>query len=239
MINKPLAFVMLSLIFLVSCADGEKEKYDTRAIQSLDEISDTIGELASASYTLNTVKITTDGNESYAEHDVYMRGPDKLYIHSTGSNGNKAYWYDGKTFSYFSFDKNKYAAAEAPSNIIETIEALHNKFGIDFPASDFFYPSLTDDIIAEYDQLLFSDEVAIDDKTVNGIYASNDSEILRIWMDKTSKLPLKFSIESKINPGKFYAATFSNFRSNPSLPDLMFEFKPPSGAEKTILKPIK
>ncbi|MCF6226577.1 MAG: DUF2092 domain-containing protein, partial [Xanthomonadales bacterium] len=68
---------------------------------------------------------------------------------------------------------------------------------------------------------------------------SNDARTLQVWIDKATNLPLKFLFASKSNPDKYYQAVFSNFRVNPDLPDMLFEFNAPSNAEKTELKTIK
>ncbi|MBE9537694.1 MAG: DUF2092 domain-containing protein, partial [Proteobacteria bacterium] len=214
-------------------------QYDTRAIASLDAMSETIGELSACSYTLNSVTVTVDDEGYYNEHDVYMRGPDKMYIHSVGSKGTRSYWYDGETMTYFSFDKNLYASVEAPDNIIETIDAINVKYSVDFPAADFFYPSLTDDILDEYDFVLYSGDEIVNGIESTSVFASNDTSILRIWIDKASNFPLKMSIESKDNTSEYYEATFSNFKENPILPDFLFASKPPANAERTDFNSIK
>jgi len=234
--NKTILYSILASFLLLSCTSKDKEEYDTRAIESLDLLSQTIGELSACSYTLNEIIVKEDGSEYANEHDVYMRGPNKMYIHSVGTKGDRSYWYDGENLSFFSFDKNVYATVEAPDDILQTIDYVNDKYGIDFPAADFFYPDLTDDVLNEFDYVLF-----VGDELVNGIestsiLARNDTKVVQIWIDKASNLPLKLVIESKVNAAEYYEATFSNFRTNPSLPDLLFEFKPPSNSESTELK---
>ena len=239
MASKAILYSVLASLFLVSCAVEDKEEYDTRAIQSLDAMSEVIGELSACSYTLDDVNVTEDGSEFYNEHDVYMRGPNKMYIHSNGTKGERSYWYDGKTLAYYSFDKDTFAEIDAPDNIMETIEYVHDKYGVRFPAADFFYPGFTDDILANFDQVLFLGDEVIDGIESTSILASRDTRVVQIWIEKASNLPLRLSIESIGDTAKFYEATFSNFRSNPDLPDLMFESNPPTDSEKSELKAIK
>ena len=217
----------------VNKSDGHNKPPET------DKMSDVIGKLSAASYTLNTVNVSADGTESYNESDVYMRGPNKMYVHGNGTKGEKSYWYDGTTLGYYSFDKNTYATIEAPGNIVKVFDYAYDQYGISFPAVDFFYPSFTDDILADFDQVLFLGEDEIEGIKVIAILASNDVQVVQIWIDKSSHLPLRFTIESAADTSEFYEATFSNFRENPDLPDLMFESSPPSSSERTELKPIK
>jgi hypothetical protein len=239
MARKAILYSVLVSLFLVSCTAKDKQEYDTRAIESLDAMAQVIGELQATSYTLKDVNVTEDGSEFFNVHDVYMRGPNKMYIHSNGTKGIRSYWYDGATLAYYSFDKDTYAEIEAPDDIIKTIDYVHDKYGVRFPAADFFYPNFTDDILANFDRVLFLGEDVIDGIKSTAILASNDNKVVQIWIDKASNLPLRLSIESTADTADFYEATFSNFRSNPDLPDLMFESKPPVNSEASELKAIK
>ena len=95
MINKTILYSTLASFFLLSCTSKDQQEYDSRAIESLDLMSQTIGELSACSYTLNEYSVKEDGSEFSTEHDVYMRGPNKMYVHSVGSKGDRSYWYDG------------------------------------------------------------------------------------------------------------------------------------------------
>ena len=239
MARKAILYAVLASWLLASCSAKNNEEYDTRAIESLDAMSEVIGELASCSYTLDDVNVTADGTEFYNEHDVYMRGPNKMYIHSNGTKGVRSYWYDGSTLAYYSFSKDTYAEIEVPGNIMQTIDYVHDNYGVRFPAADFFYPDLTDDMLADFDHVLYLGEEEIDGIKATSILASNDHHIVEIWIDKTTNLPLRISIETTADTAEFYEATFSNFRINPRLPDLLFESNPPVDSEKTELKAIK
>jgi len=199
-------------------------------------MSQTIGELSACSYTLNTFVIKKDESEYFSEHDVYFRGPNKMYIHSIGTKGDRSYWYDGDNLSFFSYDKNAYATIEAPEDILQTIDYVNEKYGIDFPAADFFYPDFTDDILEEFDYVLFVGDELVDGIETTSIFMRNDTKAAQIWLDKASHLPFKLVIESTADATEYYEATFSNFRSNPDLPDLLFEFKPPINSDATDLK---
>ena len=224
-------FIILSL-FAVACNPSDKKegKYDTRAIESLDQMSETIGDLSSCSYTLNTdLNRLNNSNELeniINEHDVYMRGPDKLYVYSTGSKGKRSYWYNGNRFSYYSYGRNVYDTLSVSGNILDAIDLLHNKYGIDFPAGDFFYPSLTDDLIENSNEILFLEKESLDGNDYTIIEAINKDKTIIIWIDENTKLPYQLIMTSNDESGISYHAVFSNWRVNPKLSDIMFEFEP-------------
>lgn len=223
-------FSILSVLLFISCGPSNKGEYDTRAVESLDILSETIGELTSLSYTVNSYRIDKEGKELNKHSDVYLKGINKIFIENESDNGDKSFWYNGDKFAYFLYDRNEYDILDAPDNTLKLIDSIHSKYGIYFPAADFLYPTLTDDILDNYEQLLYFGEEKIDDNDCISIESSNDKTLVQIWIDKETNLPHKMVIESKTNKNKYYEATYSNWKINPNLPDVLFEFQPPSGS---------
>lgn len=230
------ASVLAVLLFLLTACEPSRE-IDSRAVDSLDKMSEVIGELLSVSYTLDSVSTRKSDVEIRDEHDVYMRGPDKMYVHTVGTNGDRSYWYDGLKLAYFLYANNEYATVDAPDNIVKAIDYLNTTYGIDFPAADFFYPRFTDDILDDYNNLYFSEE-EIDGIECASVVAVNDDEIVQIWIDKDTFLPHRMVIESKLDPSQVYDVVFSNWVLNPDLPDLLFEFRAPSNSKEIQLQTI-
>lgn len=233
MIKKTILLSISITLFLVSCT-SEKGEYDSRAIDALDKMSETIGDLTACSYTLNSFAIKSDSTEIINLHDVYMRGPDKMYINTEGTKGHKGYWYNGTGLAYYSYNKDIYDTVSAPDNIIKAIDFLNDEYGIDFPAADFFYPGLTDDIMDNFDKVLFVGHVDIDETSCVSMVASNENKTVQVWIAKETNLPYKMVIES--NNGAYYESTFSNWRTNQTLPNILFEFTPSERATRVELK---
>lgn len=239
--KKQIFSLFLLVIILISCKHTDNGKYDERAINSLDKMSKTIGEMKSCSYLISSEMVKFDKNQQEVtiqiNHDVYMRGPNKMFIKTSGTNGRKSFWYNGEVFSSYSYDRNEYDTIAAEGNLIEIIDFLHHKYGIVFPAADFFYPSLTDDILDNFNEVYF------DEATINGvacieITALSSAKNIIIWIDKNTNLPYKFDVDIKNgNTVKTYVAHFSNWRINPILQDYMFEFTAPKDAKRVIIKP--
>jgi len=238
MIKTTTYYLIAATLFFVSCT-SDKGKYEQGAVEHLDKLSETIGNLNSCSYTLNTVVHKGADSEFINEHDVYMRGPNKMYVHTNGTKGQKGFWYDGGSFAYFSYNKNTYDTVSAASNIIATIDQIHNVYGIDFPAADFFYPTFTDDILNNFNEVLLVGDENIDDVDCVVILASNDDKELKIWIEKDSDLPHKMSIKPSDKSASSYEAVFSNWRINPVLPDMLFEFEPPTNSKREKLQTKK
>jgi outer membrane lipoprotein-sorting protein len=69
------------------------------------------------------------------------------------------------------------------------------------------------------------------------IKAVNSEKELQLWIDKETNLPHMMLITKLDNSGDSYEAVFSNWRINPNLPDMLFEFEPPSNSTRVKLTP--
>jgi len=232
MIKKTMIYSMLSVLFFVSCNSSGDGEYDSRAVESLDKLTETIGNLNSLSYTVNSYIVSEKGNENSKESDVYLKGSNKMFLENSGTMGDKNYWYNGEKFAYFLYNKNEYDILDAPDNTLKLIDSINSKYGIYFPAADFLYPTLTDDMIDNYDQLLYFGDEKVNEVDCIALEASNEEQVVQIWIEKETHLPYKMVVLSKTNENKYYEAEYSNWRQNPSLPDIMFEFQPPIGSER-------
>jgi len=229
------------LLMLPTVANAQPAD-DPAAVQVLDQMSDVIGDLGSCRFTL---QISRDVDEHdvglvkrFAVDEVYMVGPDKMRIDTRSDNGHKGYWYDGKNISYYSYDENNYATVEAPDTILETIEAVHRDYGVDFPAADFFFPNFTDDLIEGTDRIVFLGKKMVAGKDCFHVMASSKSMGIQLWIaDDALNLRVKFCITYHDQPkAPQYEATFSDWQLNPVLPVAMFDFTAPRTAARLVRK---
>ena len=229
-------YSMLIALIMTSCNSSGDGEYDSRAVDTLDKLTETIGGLNSLSYTIESYSSDEEGNVTKKTSDAYLKGPNKLFIDNRGPQGTKNFWYNGDTFSYFLFDKNEYDILDAPENTLAVIDSIHSTYGIYFPAADFLYPTLTDDVLSNYDQLLYYGEEKVDGVDCIVLEASNENNIVGIWIEKESNLPHKMTVESLTNENKYYEAVYINWRKDPKLLDIMFEFQAPSNSVQKKLK---
>lgn len=220
---------------------GQESKIDSTAIRILDKMAYMIGDLNSCSFSLSTSYDVIDLEmgliKHFINHRVYMAGPDKMLIDSRGDKGHRGFWYNGRQLAYYSYTQNNYAVIDAPPDIIATIDTVNKMYGIDFPAADIFYPTFTDDIINDYDEIIFAGKSSVDGNDCFHIIAKNKQMSFQIWISEDALfLPKKMVIVYyDANPNTQYETTFSNWEINPVLPDAMFEFTPPADANKITL----
>jgi hypothetical protein len=237
-------FVLFFSCLIVSLfGSAQTPSVDTVAVMILNRMSNVIGELYSCSYKLSTsvdVKDFRYGTvKQSATDEVYLVGPDKMLVHSYGEKGHRGFWYNGEKLVYYSFDENNYATIAAPPTIIETIDTVNKDYGIEFPAADFFYPTFTDDILAQYDNVVYLGKKQIDSQECFHIMASNKETSIQFWIANDAfNLPKKFIITYKNKENMEYEATFSDFVLNHEIPYSVFEFQPPPMAVSVDILPI-
>jgi len=170
-----------------------------------------------------------------------MNAPDKIFVRKKGDSGQKEYYCDGKTFTYYSIDSKIYAQVPSMPSIIETIEAISESYGVEVPAADVFYPDLVDKLLENSDNLSYLGLTDVEGKECFHIAGTNDELTFQIWiMNDKNYLPAKLNVVYTNNAGSpQYSALFSNWNLNPVLQDSMFDFKVPSDAVKTVIKTVK
>jgi hypothetical protein len=234
---------ILSLWLIPILAVAEEPTDDPGAILILNQMTAVIGELQSCSFTLNTAQDVEDRDQGYITRfgvsEVYMVGPNKMLVDTKSDLGHRGYWYDGKTIAVYSYNENNYAIVKAPATIMQTVDAVHRDYGVDFPAADFFYPTLTNDLIEQTDRIAYLGVKRIAGRDCFHILATSKTMRIQMWIaDDAVKLPVKFSITyyDRENAPQ-YEATFSDWQLNPILPLAMFDFVPPKHAAEVTLLP--
>jgi hypothetical protein len=171
-----------------------------------------------------------------SENEVCFSGSDKMKINITGDKGHKGYWYNGKHVVYYNYDENNYGILNAPPSTIETVDSLNRAYSIDFPAADFFYPTFTDDLIENSNQIIYKGKSKVNGEECSNILAIGTEQSIQIWIDNSTLLPAKFVIlDYSSNSQAQYEGTFSDWKINPDLQKSMFEFTIPADANKLKL----
>lgn len=227
---------------------AQETEADPVAVLILDRMSQVIGELGSCSFTLdtshdiqdNTFFLPEDGLgpvKHFATHTVYMVGPDMMLVDTHGDRGHQGYWYKGDSLTYYSYDENNFGIVRTPENIIDMIYSVHEMYGIEFPAADFFNPYFTDDLLAQCNKLRYLGTAILGGKECFRIVASGEEKNVQLWISNDAlTLPKKMVIvyfKEERNPQ--YEVTFSNWQLNPELPGALFDFMPPPEASQIIL----
>ena len=232
-----------SFALLFCTGVSAQAKTDTIAVMILDQMSHVIGDLSSASFTVNIKNDVIDREvglvSQYSVSEVILDGPDKMQIHSKGGKGHRGFWYNGELLVYYSYDENNYVLFDAQPTTLQTVDSIYNTYGIEFPAADFLYPTFTDDLLAISNEIIYNGRKIIEGKECFQIVAHGEKSTIQLWISSDAyTLPVKMLIIDKTKtPGLQYEATFSNWNLNQDFPDSIFEFLTPPGAREINILP--
>lgn len=238
MSKKSIKLILKTLLLSVVFSGNAFSQIDSSAVSILDSMSSVVTSLESCSFELTTEYDIYNTRFGLVKHsdkaNVYLKAPDKFFINREGDKGHKEFYYDGKTIYYYSKDNNQYASMPAPPTIMETIDSIQNEYGIEFPASDIFYPDLVDEMLSNSDNLAYLGLTNADNKECHHIAGTNNEFAYQAWINADgSFLPVKMVIVYTGKAGSpQYEATFRNWILNPELQGTMFDFIVPAGATK-------
>jgi hypothetical protein len=228
----------LAVVLITLIAAGQSNKYDSVAIIIIDRMSDVIGDLESCNFKVKVANDVPSGPKSYVkyftDYEIYMYGPDKLMVNARGYKGHRKILYNGDQLAYYSFDENNYGIIPSPRTVIKMFDSVHQKYDIDFPAADFFYPAFTDDLLQHSDSLRYLGMEKVGAHEYFHIVSYGKEMTMQFWINNDSyNLPARFAITYTQKQGfPQYMAIFSDWEINPVLPNAMFNFQPPPNARR-------
>jgi len=231
----------LIILSITAVTANSYAQYDSIAVAILDSMSDKVSVLETCSFRFNSEFDISNSEFGLITHsesgNIYLKGPDKMCIERKGDKGHRKFFYDGKTYSLYSFDKNQFASAPATISIIELVDSLSSYYGVEVPGIDIFYPDFVDNILATSNNLVFLGSVRIDNTDCYHIAGAADDMTFQFWIEtEPPGLPVKMSIVYINKPEKpRYSIRFSDWKLNEEISDSVFEFTAPEGAKKIKL----
>jgi hypothetical protein len=231
-----LTLILLSTIII------KAQRQDSTAIYLLDKMSYVIGDLnsfsveVSTTYDVNVKELGLVKNSN--RHNIIVGSPYTMSWLSEGDKGHKRFCYSNEQLHYYSFDNNNYGTLEAPGTIMNMIKLVHENYGIEIPGVDFWYPSITDDLIADYPNIYFMGVTEVNKMKCFHIVASNKDLSIQIWLsDDVYLLPKKMVVTylNETNSPQ-YEAVYSNWKLNELFPESIFDYVAPPGANEITIK---
>jgi hypothetical protein len=231
--------IWITLIWLcLSFSATPQSNYDSIAIRIIDRMAAVIGDMESCSFKLKVANDFADRSGSivkyFTDYDVFIGGSSKMVVNANGYHGHRQLMYNGEQVAYYSFDENNYAIVNAPNSIIAMFDTLSTRYGLEFPAADFFYPAFTDDLIQSSDSIRFLGNERIGTREFFHVIAYGKEMDVQFWINNNAyTLPESFSITYKRKKGvPQYIGLFSDWQLNPILPNAIFDFSPPPNASR-------
>ena len=172
---------------------------------------------------------------------VALERPNRLAADATGDTLNRAAWYDGRTVTVLDKEHNVYATIDAPATIDATFDKLQDEYGVVLPLADLLHADPHAVLMAgvTYGRYLGIHQAA--GVACHHLAFSQDTIEWQIWIDAGDKpLPRKLVISYVQEPGEpQYSAVIRRWTLDTPVPEGLFTFEAPEGAQKIDAKTMK
>ena len=165
---------------------------------------------------------------------VALRRPDRMVGDVSGDALNRSFWYDGKTLSFLDKEQNSYGTLAVPPTIDGALDAVFDRMGMVVPLADFIYADVYPRLMESVQRGVYLGIHRVGDVACHHLSFEQESIDWQLWIDAGEKpLPRKLSIAYKTEDEvPQYSVTIGKWNLNAEVPDELFVFAPPEGAER-------
>jgi hypothetical protein len=206
------------------------------ADQQLRRTSDFLGQQKEFSVkvdgTTEAILRTGQKTQVHSTGMVFVKRPGQLRIDKIGDDGAGQAFSDGKTFTFYSKQQNRYVSTPASATLDSTLPNVQASANIELPGADLLYSDLYSGLM---DDVVSGESLGT--SVVEGVathhLAFRGREVdWQIWIEDGARpLPRKYVITSKNMEGSpEYEILMSDWNLDPKLADDLFKFTPPPGA---------
>ena len=166
--------------------------------------------------------------------EVSLKRPDRIFASDRDDDGiMRHFWYNIKTATMYDEGKKVYAQIRVPETIDEMLDYLETVMEFPFPLADLFYNDLSHFSNTPLSGK-FVDVSHLEDIVCDHLAFRGESLDWQLWVDRGEK-PLfrKIVITYKELPGApQFSARLSEWDTQPSLSDTLFQFSMPEGVQR-------
>jgi hypothetical protein len=165
---------------------------------------------------------------------VVVQRPNKVAVDTEGDSLNRSVWFDGRTFALLDKSSHTYATVPIAGSIDQAFDTLGERYGVSVPLVDLLYADphavLTETVT--YSRYLGLHRAA--GRLCHHLVFAQPTIEWQMWIDAGERpLPVKMIITYVREPGEpQYTATFAKWTLSPQVPDTLFQFDAPEGAER-------
>lgn len=236
--------VIPAMTIAVRAASSPKPAISEEASAALGQMSQAL-QAKQFSFQVRTLRVyaNDDGRFLHIGHSfkVLVRRPDRLRVEVDGDDGVKQLFYDGKTFTAYSADKNGYVSFPVPDTLDGMFTEAAKRIGLEFPLVDLLDKSPSESLLKGVTEAKVVNEVTIAGVPSRHLTLFQPPGVEQeFWLAKTEQsLPERLFITFRSQPGQpTFIATFSDWNLSAAATDADFVFQPPAGAVQVDLKSI-
>lgn len=184
--------------------------------------------------------LTSGSKVQYSGYkQVSLQRPNMLRVDTVADQGNRSFYYDGKSFTLFSPLLNVFATKEAPTTIDEMINTIEENYGFTIPMANLFTSNpcrVLEDIIEEP---LYIGSNFVNRVETDHLLLVTDDWDGQLWISQDNPPLIKKAIITykKLPDTPQYTVLFSNWNFKPSFSQDTFTFTPAEDNFKVEILP--
>jgi hypothetical protein len=170
-----------------------------------------------------------------------IRRPDRMRLDTDTRDGNhRGFRFDGKEIGVFDTKQKVYATAEQTGTTDHAVDYFIDQLQMPLPLSDLFASNLPK-FTRNLEALYYVEETTIAGVRCDHLVGSTKNIDFQVWVAQGDKpLLQRLIITYKREEGEPQRwAQFRDWNLSPDVPDSVFAFTPPEGAEKIPFAPRK
>lgn len=214
---------------------------DERADQLVRRMSDLLA--GATSFALEAEEIYDEVPEHAPRRQlanrrhVALRRPDRLVGDSTGDAINRSAWYDGREFAVLDKEQFTYATVPVTGSVDEALDTVFEQTGVVVPLADFIYIDVYDRLMGGVQRGVYLGIHDVEGLPCHHLSFEQETIDWQLWIDAVGdplprKLVIAYKTEDEVPQ---YEATIVAWNLNVDVPDEVFRFEPPEGAERVEL----
>ena len=167
--------------------------------QIVDRMSAKLASAQSFSAKTHEVRHTTNSKgelrQDTFDRETLVKRPDRLYTTTSGDRRNET-WYDGVGLTLVLHKDKVFAQARMPETLDKTLDAMHERYGVATPLSDFIYSSPSKALITDTTTGGWVGREAVDGQETDHLAFKDKGVSWEVWIPSTGDpLPRKFVAE--------------------------------------------
>jgi len=165
---------------------------------------------------------------------VALKRPDRLAGDASGDAINRSFWYDGKTLSVLDKEQNTYATIPVPATIDGALDTIFERTGMVIPLADFVYEDVYERLMESVQRGVYLGIHHVGAVPCHHLSFEQETIDWQLWIDAGDvplprKLVIAYKTEDEVPQ---YAVTIGIWNLKADVPEELFRFEPPEGAER-------
>ena len=234
--------IVVALAIASACA-GQRdpstpEEAAKRGDELLRKVSDTLGKAQAFSFSVaeSHERVRRNGQKGpyTLKRDVVVRRPNRLWSHTTGSDGRDVtVTYDGGTVTVVAAGQKIYATFKAPATLDGTLDLATDRFDLHMAVADFLYSAPYDSFSGGDAKAQWSKRTTVEGNECDEVAGGMTAVDFTLSMTRAEPtLPCQAQIIFKQEPGQpVTRLVFSNWNLQASPADSQFVANVPQGYE--------